>query len=239
MGKRDSMPSEINNTADMDTKLDDLDFDDHSHSNEALEAELKRILSAREDFSNDPKILNHDQVPFLGFEVDSKLKEIVSNLWLMGLFTDFSCQGYPELCHPNLEYSLDYYAQIIFLDVDAGIRFLTFLTGLLGPGTSFGPDGITLNTLEGDLSDLEAQEISERELVERMYSRTRAEVTFHPNFIPIIDEALEHHINTSEFDHVRSLLEFADDLDDAYKTLHVSDYIRTQAESKCDCGEDH
>lgn len=222
----------------------DSTIDEHEPTctcgHDELSEEVKEILEVREIYWENPADFGHDQVPFLGFEVDSKLRSIIENLWIMGLPTDFSCEGYVELVHPELP-SADFYAQIVFLRVRDAVRFYALITELFGAGTMFGPEGFTLSAMEGDTDDLFAAGYQHRpDFLSLVHARARAEVRFHPAYLEHFTMVLEDITSVGELDAKRSQLEIAEDLDEAYhEILDVSPEFRELAERGCDCGHEH
>ena len=231
------MASEVESNADSVT-------DEHEATctcgHDELSEEVKQILEVRELYWDNPADFQHDQVPFLGFEVDSKLRPVIENLWIMGLPTDFSCEGYIELTHPELP-SADFYAQIVFLRVRDAVRFYALITELFGAGTMFGPEGFTLSAMEGDTDDLFAAGYQHRpDFLSLVHARARAEVRFHPSYLEHFTMVLDDITSVGELDAKRSQLEIAEDLDEAYhEILDVSPEFRELAERGCDCGHEH
>lgn len=211
----------------------------HDHSHELTEHQ-QAIIDARELFWDNPADFKHDQVKLFGFEVDSKLKSIIENLWIMGLPTDFSCEGYIELCDDELQ-SSSFYGQIVFIRIRDAVRFYSILSEIFGAGTDFGPEGFMLTALDGDLAGLEAEgyDPESEEFLSLANARARAEVRFHPDYIEHIREILEGVTTVGDLDAKRSELEFAEDLDDIYEILDVSPEFRAIAERTCDCGHEH
>lgn len=205
-----------------------------------LSEEVKQILEVRELYWDNPADFEHDQVPFLGFEVDSKLRPIIENLWIMGLPTDFSCEGYVELVHPDLP-SNEFYAQIVFLRAKDAVRFYALLTELFGAGTLFGPEGFTLRAMDGDVQDLiDGGYEGTPEFFRYVHARARGEVTLHPSYLEHLMEVLDDITSVGELDAKRSQLEIAENLDEAYhEILDVSPEFRELAERGCDCGHEH
>jgi len=211
------------------------------HAHEELPEDAKIVLQAREVVNSNPEAFCHEQRPFLGFEVDAGMRTLIENLWLMGLPTDFSCQGHTELCHPILE-STDYYAQVMFLRVADALAFYSILTELFGAGTVFGPEGFQLIAVDGDFEDLiEENEDSGPDLdfLRSVNARARGEVIFHPAYLEHLTVFLDGITSSQELDSKRSLLEVAEDLDEAYEILGVDPHTRELAERGCDCGEEH
>lgn len=209
------------------------------HSHEELPEDAKVILEARDAVASDPASFRHAQKSFLGFEVDEGIHTLIENLWLMGLHTDFSCQGHLELCHPML-LSGDYYAQIMFLRVADALTFYNMLTEFFRAGTVFGPEGFQLTAVDGEFEDLleEGQE-PDLEFFRAANARTRGEVIFHPAYIEHLTVLLDGITGAPELDGKRAILAVAEDLDEAYEALDVDDDTRRLAELDCDCGEEH
>lgn len=204
-----------------------------------LPDDAKAVVELRASYDENPDEFSHKQTPFLGFEVDSGIHSIIENVWIMGLPTDFSCEGYPELCHPMLV-SSDYYAQIVFLKVADAVRFYGLLTDVFGSGTGFGGEGFFLTSMDGFVEEILAEgEEPGVEYFERAIAKTRGEVRFHPEYIGHLRELLDGITTSGELDGKRALLEVAEDLDEAYETLGVDDDLRKLAELECDCGHDH
>lgn len=211
----------------------------------SLSPEADAIVELRESFlaAADNEIGHvssgdHAQEPFLGFTVDSKLHSIVKSLWVMGLPTDFSCEGHPELCHPEL-YNSEFYAQIVFVRLMDGVKFMGLLADIFGTGTMFAPEGFQLTAMDGDLDELEDKGYTDEEFLLLAKTRGRAEVTFHPEYVEHIEAALSNLMTIEEFDARRSTLEVAEDLDEAYEILEVPAWIRNRAEKSCDCEHGH
>lgn len=213
--------------------------DECSCGYDELPEDAQNILQMREIFDAEPERFSHEQAPFLGFEVDDGLRTIIEDLWVMGLPTDFSCEGYAELCHPLLPNG-GFYAQIVFLRVSDATRFYVLLTELFGSGTMFASEGFQLTAMEGYLEDLPEPVLEEagQELFKASLQRTRGEVLFHPEYLPHIQEVLEHITAAGELDAKRALLDVAEDLDEAYETLGLTEF-RELAELDCSCGEEH
>lgn len=215
------------------------ELEDHGHSHE-LSDHQKDILEARDLFWENPADFKHDQVKLFGFEVDSGLRSIIENLWIMGLPTDFSCEGYVELIDPEFP-SSSFYSQIVFIRIRDAVRFYGILSEIFGAGTDFGPEGFSLTGLDGDLAGLEAEGYTPdtEEFLSLANARARGEVIFHPDYIDHIREILEGVTTVGDLDAKRSELEFAEDLDDIYEILDVSPEFRELAERTCDCGHEH
>ena len=211
------------------------------HAHEELPDEAKVILEARQAVDSDPAAFAHEQKPFLGFEVDAGIHTLIENLWLMGLPTDFSCQGHEMLCHPML-LSTDYYTQIMFLRVADAMTFYGILTEIFGAGTVFGPEGFQLTAVDGDFEDLiEENEDSGPDLdfLRSVNARARGEVILHPSYLEHLTVFLDGITSSQELDSKRALLQVAEDLDEAYEILGIDENLRELAERDCDCGEEH
>jgi len=209
------------------------------HEHEELPQEAQVILQARMVVDAEPESFAHEQKPFLGFEVDAGIHTLIENLWLMGLPTDFSCQGHLELCHPML-LSSDYFAQVMFLRVSDALTFYSILTDLFGAGTIFGPEGFQLTAAEGEFNDLlEEGKDPDLDFIRATNARARGEVIFHPGYLAPLIDFLDGVTSSQELDSKRALLQVAEDLDEAYEVLGADADTRRLAELDCDCGEEH
>lgn len=209
------------------------------HSHEELPDEAKVILEARQAVASDPAAFAHEQKRFLGFEVDAGMHTLIENLWLMGLVTEFSCQGHEVLCHPLL-HSSDYYAQIMFHRIADATAFFELISKVFGAGTMFGPEGFQLTATDGSYEDpTEDSTESDFDFFQRVNAAARAEVIFHPGYIEHLVDVTDRITSAPELDAKRSLLDVAEDLDEAYEILGVGEETRTLAERGCDCGEEH
>lgn len=215
------------------------DGSDHgdSCSCHVLSPEAEAVLELRESArleGVDP----HEQVPFLGFTVDHELQGVIENLWVMGMPTDFSCQGDLELCHPEIP-SSDYHAQIVFIRVSDAIRFLSMLTETGGAGTGFGAEGFEFAAMDGDLEDIyeAGHDEDHPDFAQWAFARARGEVRFHPGYIYYIRDLLNNTVElNSHYSAKREALRSAPSLEDAYEeALSVSPEFREIAEKSCEC----
>lgn len=198
--------------------------------------DVMAIIVEREKLREAPEEFIHERVPLLGFEVDAALEQLVTNLWIIDMPVDHSCQGYSELCHINLRNNQEYHTNLHFMRANDGMQFFKIFTEIFGSGAAFDGTGISLTNTDGDLSELDPEKLGSEEYVRQMIAMTSAELSFNPEFvIPIVD-ALDNYISsTPVLEDRRSMLEVAEDLDDAYSILEVDDSIREQAEAWCSC----
>ncbi len=212
---------------------------DHAHSCtcDVLSPEAEAVLDLREAVRLEGSPA-HEQLPVLGFTVDSELQSIIENLWIMGMPTDFSCQGDLELCHPEIP-SSEYHAQIVFIRVSDGIRFLSMLTETGGAGTGFGAEGFEFAAMDGDLEDIyeAGHDESHPDFAQWAFARARGEVRFHPGYIYYIGDMLTNAIELNpHYRAKRDALRSASNLEEAYEeVLSVSPEFREIAEKSCDC----
>lgn len=198
--------------------------------------EIKAIIAGRQELRNNPGEFQHEQVPFLDFSVDKALEQLITNLWVMDMPTHYSCQGYEGLCHHNLTNNREFHAEIIFQRISDGIQFVKIFSEIFGSGEAFDGNGIRFTALEGDLADLDPEELGPENYVKEMHRRTRGVVAFNPQFIALFSEALDHYISsTPELEDRRSMLEVAEDADDAYSILEIDDFVREQTKTICSC----
>lgn len=209
---------------------------------ENLPEDAKAVVALREVYHSDHHEAghgqsDHEQVPFLGFEVDSKLRDLIENLWILGMPTDFSCEGHPELLHPLL-FGEEYYAQIVFLRIADGIRFFSLITAAYGAGTHYGIEGFNLVALDGDDKSAFPGETSQ-EYADRLNPLARAEVRFHPEYIELIAQIIERETEGYASFVRRRAIDQAKSLDEAYAALDIDSELRERAEQECNCGEEH
>lgn len=207
-----------------------------------LPEDAKAVVSLREVYHSDHHEpghgqSDHEQTPFLGFEVDSKLRELIENLWILDMPTDFSCEGHPELLHPLL-FGEEYHAQIVFLRLADGIRFFSLITAAYGAGTNYSIEGFSLVALDGDDKGALPGE-TPQEYADRLNPLARAEVRFHPGFIEPIAEIIDREAEGYGHFVRRKAMNLAKTPDEAYAALGIDSEIRERAELVCDCGHDH
>ena len=220
--------------------------DDSTHSCECgcedLPEDAKAVVALREAYHSDHHELghgesDHEQVSFLGFEVDSKLREIIEDLWILGMPTDFSCEGHPELLHPIL-FGEEYHAQIVFLRLADGIRFLSLITAAYGAGTNYSIEGFNLVALDGDDKNALPGETPQK-YADRLNPLARAEVRFHPEFIEPISHILADESASYSNLVLRRAINHAKSPDEAYAALGIDSELRERAELACNCGHEH
>ena len=218
-------------------EIDDTeDACDCGESHPEIPEDVMAIIVERERLREVPEEFNHERVPVLGFEVDAALEQLVTNLWIIDMPVDHSCQGYPELCHFNLRNNQEYHSSLHFMRANDGIQFFKIFTEIFGSGAAFDGTGVSVTNTDGDLSELDPEKLGPEDYVKQMIAMTSAEVTFHPDFVAPIVDALDNYIsNTPLLEDRRSMLEVAEDLDDAYSILEVNDSIRERAEAWCSC----
>ena len=209
---------------------------------ESLPEDAKAVAELREVYHSDHHEpghgqSDHEQASFLGFEVDSKLRELIENLWILDMPTDFSCEGHPELLHPLL-FGEDYHAQIIFLRLADGIRFFSLITAAYGAGTNYSIEGFSLVALDGDDKGTLFGE-NPQEYADRLNPLARAEVRFHPKFIEPIAEIIDREAEGYSSFVRRRAINLAANLDAAYAALGIDSELRERAEQECNCGEEH
>lgn len=226
MAVEDNSPPEIDEEAECSC----------GEQHDEIPEDIRAILAGREGVRTSPENFQHEQVPFLDFKVDAELEQLITNLWIMDMPVHFSCQGYAGLCHFNLNNNREFHTELNFMRVSDGIQFLKIFTELFGSGEAFDGNGIMLLNRDGDLSDLDAEELGPEKYVQEMHRRTRAGVTFNPQFVQLFSDSLDHYISgTPALEDRRSMLEVAEDADDAYSILEVDDFIREQTEGICNC----
>jgi len=229
-------------TAENDLELESQSEHDCDCGCENLPEDAKAVVALREAYHSDHHEAghgqsDHEQVPFLGFEVDSKLRDLIENLWILNMPTDFSCEGHPELLHPML-FGEEYHAQIVFLRLADGIRFFSQITAAYGAGTHYGIEGFNLVALDGDDKSTLPGETSQ-EYADRLNPLARAEVRFHPEYIQLIAEVIDREAEGYVSFVRRRAINHAKSLDEAYTALGIDTELRERAEQECNCGEEH
>lgn len=173
----------------------------------------------------------HLRVSFLGFDVDKKMTGIIESLWVLGMPTHSSCEGFPELCHRDLSFNDDYYTRILFARVADAARFFVLISEAAGVGETYTDEPFELVTVlpayleEGDP---ETEELYE--YIERSNAASRGEVRFHPEYLDDIEELLGRLVGESPYAERLEALTKSKFVDEAYEALGISDDVRLEAE---------
>lgn len=86
----------------------------------------------------------HQQVDAEGIEVDEGMRDLLVALWKLGLDTQFSCQGEPDLFNPRA--SRDHAAQIVFASTTDAHRFVKKSAEMFGTEL-YDDGGLSLATM--------------------------------------------------------------------------------------------
>lgn len=202
----------------------------------STELNLKTIGRLRREYDSRREELGHrgsrhEQVSFLGFDVDKKLLGVIEGLWILGMPTHSSCEGHPELCHRDLVLNERYYARVIFELVADAARFFSMVSEALGVGETYTDEPFQLKAVlpayleEGDPDTEELYEY-----IERSNAATRGEVFFHPEYIVEIEELLRKLIAEPPYVEKLKALSSAETTDETYSALGISDDVRLEAE---------
>jgi len=171
----------------------------------------------------------HLKVPFLGFDVDEKMARIIESLWVLGMPTHSSCEGFPELCHRYLPSNGDYYARILFARVADAARFFVLISEAAGVGETYTDEPFELKpVLPSYLEEGEEEELYE--FIERSNAASRGEVRFHPEYLEEIEELLSRLVGESPYAERLKALRKSAAVDGAYEVLGVSGEVRHEAE---------
>jgi len=171
----------------------------------------------------------HLKVPFLGFDVDKRVARIIESLWVLGLPTHSSCEGFPELCHRYLPSNGDYYARILFARVADAARFFVLISEAAGVGETYADEPFELKpVLPSYLEEGEEEELYE--FIERSNAASRGEVRFHPEYLEEIEEFLSRLVERPPYAERLNTLRESTAVDDAYEALGIGGEVRQEAE---------
>jgi len=171
----------------------------------------------------------HLKLPFLGFDVDKKMAVIIESLWVLGMPTHSSCEGFPELCHRYLPSNDTYYARTLFARVADAARFLVLISEVAGVGETYTDEPFELKpVLPSYLEEGEDEELYE--FIERSNAASRGEVRFHPEYLEEIEELLSRLVEKPPYAEKLKALRTVTTADEAYEVLDISAEVRREAE---------